>query len=159
MFACPVRGGCGTCSFRCGRGPECCVCPACRVSDCGYGGDSTRGTGFAYRVSGCGSCCCRPSLLETCCGGCAGRVGSSFVVDLIFRGGSTRESATLIGLWPTNDRRGCCPRCWPHDACLGSTPCYLKLLAARQEKNDIWSDLLLIVAMQEHQSKRLKKTR
>ena len=132
MFACPIRSGYGTFFFRYGRGPEGWVCRACRVSDCGHGGDSSRGVGFTYHVGDCGSCCRRLSLLETCCGGCADRAGSPFVVDLIRWTASTRVSSTPIRLWPANDRRGCCQRCWPHGAWLVSMPYYLKLLAEQR---------------------------
>ena len=43
------------------------------MNECGYEGDPARDPGFAYRVSGCGSCRCQSSLFETCCGGCVGR--------------------------------------------------------------------------------------
>ena len=131
MYACPLRGGCGTCSFGRGRGPDWCICPVCRVSDCGYEGRPSRGPGFVYHVGGYGSCCRHPSLLEKCCRGCACRAGYPLAVDLIQWRASTRVSSTSIGLWPATDRRGCCRCCWTHGAWLVSMLCYLKLLVGQ----------------------------
>ena len=119
------------------------------MSDCGYGGDSSSVCGFAYHVSGCGSYCRRPSLLETCCGGCAGRAGSPFVINLI-RGRastrvSTRVSTTPIELWPANNRCGCYRRCWPHGAWFVWMPCYLKLHSTFSvEARDGWYTMIRV---------------
>ena len=61
--------------------------------------DPARDPGFAYRVSGCGSCRRHSSLLQACCGGCVGRAGSPFGVAL----SRVRVSTTPIGLSPAND--------------------------------------------------------
>ena len=131
MFSCPLRDCCETCSLSRARGPMWCVHPACRLSDCGYGGDPSRCPGFVYRVRVCGSFCGHPSLFKMCCRGCACSTGPPFAVDLFRWRASTRVSSTSIGLWPETDRRGCCRRCWPHGAWLVSMPCYLKLLVGQ----------------------------
>ena len=101
---------------------------ACHESDCSYGGGPSRGPGFVWRVSACGSFHRRSSLLETCCGRCAGRAGSPYGVDLIRRRVSTRLPTTPIRLPPGNDRRGCGRRCWPRGACSAFMPSYLNFL-------------------------------
>ena len=106
-------------SFPCGDGPEGFVCLAFYVNDCDYGGDTARDPGFAYRVSGWGSCSCRSSFLEACCGGCVGRADSPFGVAF---GRGRVSTTTPIGLSPANELCGCGRRCWSHGACFVLIP-------------------------------------
>ena len=119
LFTCPVRSCRGTGSFPCGDGPEGFVWLAFYLNDCDYGGDTARDPGFAYRVSGWGSCSRQSSFLEACCGGCVGRADSSFGVAF---GRGRVSTATPIGWSPANDLCGCGRRCWPYGACFVLLP-------------------------------------